>query len=176
MLLFSPHPSACFRPLARVPRLTSIWWVYCCSTSATSHSHCCLDPAKLPDAKAVYSAMEKAWIICCSTYPWAFAFHMVKKKHGGWRLCGDYCRLNTAMVTNCYHLPNITDFTSHFSDSIIFLSWIYRRSVTRCQSCRRTSRRWPSSPPSECLKFWWCRSVSGMLVILLCVHGRHPHL
>ena len=80
---FSPHPSVCFRPLARVPRLTSIWWVHCCFTLAPSHSHCCLDAAKLAVAKAEYSAMEKAGIISCSTSQWAFAFHMVKKKHEG---------------------------------------------------------------------------------------------
>ena len=93
-----------------------------------------------------------------------------------WRLCGDYRRLNTTMVTDHYHFPNITNFTSHFSGSIIFLSWIYRRSITRCQSSRRSLRRRPSSPLSECWNSWWCCSVSGMLVLLLCVHGQHPYL
>jgi len=79
-----------------------------------------LDPAKLAVAKAEFSIMEKASIICRSTSLWASPLHMVKKKDGGWRPCSDYRCLNTATVPDRYPLPNIADFTSRISGSSIF--------------------------------------------------------
>ena len=93
-----------------------------------------LDPAKLAVAKAEFSAMEKGGIIRRSTSPWASPLHMVKKKDGGWRPCGDYRRLNTSTVPDRYPL--------------------FRKDITRCQSTRRTYRRPPSSPPLGCSSSW----------------------
>ena len=45
---------------------------------------------------------------------------MVRKKEGGWRSCGDYRRLNNVTIPDCYPLPNIADFTSRISGSIVF--------------------------------------------------------
>lgn len=79
-----------------------------------------LDPEKLASAKAEFSAMEKAGIIRRSTSPWASPLHMVKKKCGAWRPCGDYRRLNTVTVPDRYPLPNVADFTARVSGSAIF--------------------------------------------------------
>ena len=64
--------------------------------------------------------MEKAGIICCYTSPWSSPLHMVYKKEGGWRPCGDYQRLNSVKIPDWYPLPNITDFTSRISGATVF--------------------------------------------------------
>jgi len=79
-----------------------------------------LDPEKLASAKKEFSAMEKAGIIRRSNSPWSSPLHMVKKKDGGWRPCGDYRRLNTVTVPDRYLLPNIADFTSRIPGLTIF--------------------------------------------------------
>ena len=64
--------------------------------------------------------MEKAGIIRCSTETWSSSFHMVKKKDGGWRPCGDNRRFNTITIPDWYPLPNIIDFTSRISGLTVF--------------------------------------------------------
>ena len=71
-----------------------------------------LDPEKLAAAKEEFSPMEKAGIIRRSTSPWSSPLHMVIKNAGGWRLFGDYRRLNKVTVPNWYPLPLTADFTS----------------------------------------------------------------
>ena len=64
--------------------------------------------------------MEKAGIIRRSTSPWSSPLHMVKKKDGSWRPCGDYRRLNNVTIPDRYPLPNIADFSARISGSKFF--------------------------------------------------------
>ena len=64
--------------------------------------------------------MEKAGIIRRSNSPWSSPLHMVKKKDGGWRPCGDYRQLNTVTVPDRYPLPNIADLTSRVTGLTVF--------------------------------------------------------
>ena len=82
---------------------------------------CRLDPEKLFAAKEDFSAMEKAGIIRRSSSPWSSPLHVVKKKDGGWRPCGDYRRLNNVTIPDRYPLLKIADFTSRIAGSTILI-------------------------------------------------------
>ena len=59
-------------------------------------------------------------IIRRSSSPWASPLHFVPKPSGGWRPCGDYCRLNAATLPDRYSLPHIQDFAARLDGAKIF--------------------------------------------------------
>jgi hypothetical protein len=71
-----------------------------------------LDPEKLEIAKAELKRLESAGIIHRSKSPWASPLHMVPKKDGSWRPCGDYRRLNMVTTLDKYPLPNTQDLSN----------------------------------------------------------------
>jgi hypothetical protein len=79
-----------------------------------------LDPEKLQIAKSEFKRLESAGIIRRSTSPWASPLHMVPKKDGSWRPCGDDRRLNLVTTPDKYPLPNMQDLSSGLHGCTVF--------------------------------------------------------
>jgi hypothetical protein len=72
-----------------------------------------LGPNKLRQAETEFRELEAAGIIRRSDSPWLSPLHMVRKKDGSWRPCGDYRRLNLATTHDRYPLLSILDLSNN---------------------------------------------------------------
>ena len=79
-----------------------------------------LAPDKLLVAESEFKKLEAAGIIRRSNSAWSSPLHMVPKKDGTWRPCGDYRRLNLATTHDRYPLPNILDFANNLHGCTVF--------------------------------------------------------
>ncbi len=71
-------------------------------------------------ANFFYVKLEKAGIIRRSNSPWASLLHLVPKKDGSWRPCGDYRRLNAVTVPDRYPLPNMQSLNDRMAGCTVF--------------------------------------------------------
>lgn len=79
-----------------------------------------LNTIKLEQAKLEIKKLRDAGILRPSSSPFASPMHMVKKRDGSWRICGDYRHLNSITKRDSYPLPNIQDLISSLTDKKIF--------------------------------------------------------
>ncbi len=79
-----------------------------------------LEGGKLEAARLEFEAMEREGIVRRSTSPWASPLHVLAKKDGSWRPCGDFRRLNLVTEADVYPLPNMLDFADRLSGCKVF--------------------------------------------------------
>lgn len=79
-----------------------------------------LDPKKLNLAKQEFQFMLDSGIIRPSNSQWASPLHLVTKKDGSLRACGDYRRLNEQTLPDRYPIPRIEDFNLILQGKTIF--------------------------------------------------------
>ena len=79
-----------------------------------------LAPEKIEYVRKEFMSLLEAGIIRRSSSPWASPLHLVSKKDGSFRPCGDYRRLNKITIHDSYPMPLINDVLQRMSGATIF--------------------------------------------------------
>lgn len=79
-----------------------------------------LNAAKLKAAKSEFDALIKEGVCRPSSSNWSSPLHLVEKKDGSFRPCGDYRYLNAQTIPDRYPLPFIQDVSNMLNDKKIF--------------------------------------------------------
>ena len=81
-----------------------------------------LSPQRRKAVEQEFNDLEKAGIIRRSKSPWASPLHVVTKKDGSFRPCGDYRQLNNLTIMDAYPLPLINDILHRLHGTTLFSS------------------------------------------------------
>ena len=79
-----------------------------------------LPPDKLAIAKAEFDKLVKLGVCRRAKSEWASPLMVAPKPGGGWRVCGDYRRVNNQTADDKYPVRNIHDFTAELQGKKIF--------------------------------------------------------
>ncbi|GFX08260.1 transposon Ty3-I Gag-Pol polyprotein [Trichonephila clavipes] len=78
-----------------------------------------------------------------SKSPWASPLHLVNKKDGSVRPCGDYRRLNAQTIPDRYPIPRIEDFHHILKGKEYFLKLISSKHIFKYQLLKKIRKRQP---------------------------------
>eukprot|EP00096_Caligus_rogercresseyi_P008991 TRINITY_DN296_c0_g1_i2.p2 TRINITY_DN296_c0_g1~~TRINITY_DN296_c0_g1_i2.p2 ORF type:complete len:460 (+),score=39.87 TRINITY_DN296_c0_g1_i2:236-1615(+) len=79
-----------------------------------------LAPERSRVVKAEFDSLIRQGIIRPSASNWSSALHVVPKKNGDIRPCGDYRALNAQTAMDRYPIPNIQEFASQLAGNKVF--------------------------------------------------------
>ncbi|MEL6804333.1 MAG: reverse transcriptase family protein, partial [Bacteroidota bacterium] len=79
-----------------------------------------LSPEKLEIAKQEFEKLCSLGICHRGKSEWASPLMVAPKPGGGWRVCGDYRRLNNATIDDKYPVKAISDFNANLAGKTIF--------------------------------------------------------
>ena len=79
-----------------------------------------LDPEKLAVAKAELEKLVELGVCYRGKSEWSSPLLVTTKPNGGWRVCGDYRRLNNLTKDDRYPVRSLMDFTADLSGKSIF--------------------------------------------------------
>lgn len=79
-----------------------------------------LAPDKIAVAKKEFEMMIAQGVCRPSSSSWSSPLHLVRKKNGEWRPCGDYRGLNNVTVPDRYPIPHLQDFTQQLENCTVF--------------------------------------------------------
>ena len=79
-----------------------------------------LDPEKLSVAKAELEKLVELGVCYRGKSEWSSPLLVTTKPNGGWRVCGDYRRLNNLTKDDRYPVRSLMDFTADLSGKSIF--------------------------------------------------------
>lgn len=92
-----------------------------------------LPPHRTAGVKKEFENMLEQGLCRPSKSPWASPLHVVPKKNGDLRVCGDYRNLNSVTKPDRYPIPRLRDFTHHLHGKKIFSTIDLNRAYQQIQ-------------------------------------------